>query len=118
MAQVDDAKRRIVEEIERTRGDLSGATEIVRERLNFSRRFAVAWEKYSWTWMTVAALAGWVLSRLPARKKKIYIEQSGKRARTGKSFSGAVAGKLWSLVWSVARPLVTAYLTRKISQKM
>jgi hypothetical protein len=116
MAQVNDAKRRVIEEIARARSELSGVTSAVKEQLNFPRRFTVVWRKYSWTWMGLAALAGWILSRLPSRKKKVYI-QAGKRVRRGKGFVDTVVGQLWSLSWSVTKPALTAYLTRKMSQK-
>ncbi|MBV8814750.1 MAG: hypothetical protein JO271_09680 [Verrucomicrobia bacterium] len=116
MAQVNDAKRRVIEEIAKTRTELSGATSVVKEQLNFPQRFTVVLRKYSWTWMGLAAVAGWILSRLPSRKKKIYI-QAGKRVRRGKGFASTVAGQLWSLAWSLTKPAITAYLTKKMSQK-
>lgn len=116
MAQVNDAKRRVIEEIAKIRIELSGATSVVKEQLDFSRRFTVVLRQYSWTWMGLAAVVGWILSRLPSRKKKIYI-QAGKRVRRGKGFLDTFVGHLWSLAWSVTKPALTAYLTKKMSQK-
>ena len=120
MAAVNDEKRRIIEELNRTRGDLAGASVELRARLNFKRRLSVAWQKNHWVWLSFVTLFGWILSRLPRRTKKIYLEKGkgGARIRpAGKSFAGTLAGQLWSVAWSVAKPAVIAYLTRKMTKK-
>ena len=118
MAPVDDPKRRIIEELERTRGDLAGATVELRGQLNFQRRFSIVWQQHRWAWLSVAALFGWVLSRLPRRTKKIYLEKGGARVRPPrKTVAGNIAGQLWSVAWSVAKPMVVAYLTKRMTKK-
>jgi hypothetical protein len=117
MAPVNDEKRRIVEEIEKARGDLGGASVNLRGQLNFQRRFSVAWQKNRWVWLSFIACFGWVLSCLPRRTKKIYLDKAGKRVRPpGKSFGSTIVGQLWSVAWSVAKPAVIAYLTRKMTK--
>jgi hypothetical protein len=118
MAPVNDEKRRIIEELEKTRGDLAGASAGLQGQLNFQRRFSVVWQKNRWVWLSFMALFGWVLSRLPRRTKKIYLDKAGARVRPpGKSFVSTLAGQLWSVAWSVAKPAVIAYLTRKMAKK-
>jgi len=120
MASVNDAKRRIVEELEKTRGDLAGASAVLREQLNFHRRFSITWQKHRWVWLTVVAMFGWILSRLPRRTKKIYLEKGkgGARVRPpGKSLSGTIAAQLWLVAWSVAKPVLTAYLAKKMAKE-
>jgi hypothetical protein len=65
--------------------------------------------------MSLAAIFGWILSRLPARKKKIYVQtaNSEKWKRPG----GGFMGQIWKGVWSISKPLVMAYLTKKIAEK-
>jgi hypothetical protein len=117
MASVNDEKRRIIEELERTRGDLAGASVGLRSQLNFQRRLSVAWQKNRWVWLSFFALFGWVLSRLPRRTKKIYLDKAGSRVRPpGKSLLSTIAGQLWSVAWSVAKPALTAYLARKMAK--
>jgi hypothetical protein len=118
MASVHDEKRRIVEEIERARGDLGGASLTLGGQLNFQRRFSVAWEKNRWVWLSFMAFFGCVLSRLPRRTKKIYLDKAGSRVRPpDKSFVTIIAGQLWSVAWSVAKPAVIAFLTKKMTKK-
>jgi hypothetical protein len=119
MAPVNDEKRRIIEELERTRGDLAGASVDLRGRLDFQQRLSVVWQKNRWVWLSFVALFGWVLSRLPRRTKKIYLQKGKGWARVrppGKSFASTLAGQLWSVAWSVGKPAVIAYLARKISK--
>jgi hypothetical protein len=121
MASDNDAKHRIIEELEKIRGDLAGTSAELRVQLNLQRRFSVAWQKYRWAWLSFVALFGWVLSRLPRRTKKIYIEKGKGGARVpppGKSFSRTVAGQLWSVAWSIAKPALVAYLTKKMAKKV
>ena len=116
MASVDDTKRRIVEDLEQIRGDLSGASVELGGQLNFQRRFSIVWQKQRWIWLTSVALFGWVLSRLPRRTKKIYIEKGKGGARVpppGKGF----AGQLWSVAWAVAKPALIAYLTKRMAKR-
>ena len=118
MAPVNDEKRRIIEELEKTRGDLADASTGLRGQLNFQHRLSVTWQKNRWIWLSFMALFGWVLSRLPRRTKKIYLDKSGARVRPpGKSFGSTLAGQLWSVAWTVAKPALIAYLTRKMGKK-
>jgi hypothetical protein len=118
MAPVNYEKRRIIEELERTRGDLAGASAGLQVQLNFQHRLSVAWQKNRWVWLSFMTLFGWVLSRLPRRTKKIYIDKGGARVRPpGKSFAGTIAGQLWSVAWTVTKPALVAYLTRKLGKK-
>jgi hypothetical protein len=118
MAPVNDEKRRIIEELERTRGDLAGASAGLQGQLNFQRRFSVVWQKNRWAWLSFVAMFGWVLSRLPRRTKKIYLDKGGARVRrAGKSFAGTLAGQIWSVAWTITKPALIAYLTRKMAKK-
>jgi len=65
--------------------------------------------------MSVAAIFGWLLSRLPARKKKIYIHTAGSENR--RNYRQGFMAQTWKAVWSIAQPLVVAYLTKRIAAK-
>ena len=64
--------------------------------------------------MSSAAVVGWLLSRLPARKKKVYAQAktNGHVAKT--SSSNGLLLAVSKGAWSVAKPLLTAYLTHKL----
>jgi hypothetical protein len=65
--------------------------------------------------MIFALMAGWILSRLPARKQKIYYsldrEQAKVRGTKKKS-------KLWKMVWNASKPVIAAYLAKELAQKV
>jgi hypothetical protein len=69
--------------------------------------------------MSLAAIVGWLLARLPFRKKKIYLEagsrrplKEGKKAERKRDWGWMI----WDGAWSIAKPLLTAYLGRKLAQ--
>jgi hypothetical protein len=65
--------------------------------------------------MSLAAIAGWLLSRLPARKKKVYVRTKGDERILKQSFNNGLLLAIGKGAWSVARPLLTAYLTHKVA---
>ena len=102
------------------RGRLATETHLVAEKLNVSRHLATSLHKHSFRWAGAAALLGWVLSRLPARKQRIYLE-TGKdgevrRKRTKEvGLAAAVMAVAWKGIWSIAKPMLTAYLSSRIA---
>jgi hypothetical protein len=116
MVEPKDEKQRIVLELARTRNHLAEQSLLVRRNLDISRHMSDSMREHSWGWMSVAAIFGWILSRLPARKKKVYI-QSRDRQKPGKKWGGGLLKLVWDGAWSIAKPLLTAYLTKKIAQK-
>lgn len=61
-------------------------------------------------WLFGAALTGWVVSRLPARSKKRALPTAKGAVARGGLFLGLI-----KLIFFVAKPLVTALLTRKLA---
>ena len=119
MARPDENRQRLVDQLGEGRERLAGLSLIVREKLNVQRQLTNTFHRYSWGWISLAAILGWILSRLPARKKKIYIQPGNHRTATKLSARlGLDLGlKIWGALWSVARPILTAYLTRKFKAK-
>ncbi len=115
MADSQDERKRIIAELARRRIELSDESLLVRRNLDVERRLSESVKQHSWAWMSVAAVFGWILSRLPARKKKVYIEapNSGKKVRYREGFLSTA----WKAAWSIGKPLLTAYLTKKIAER-
>src|SRR5690349_15797804 len=114
MAEPQDEKQRIVLELSRTRSQLAEQSLLVRRNLDVSQHLANSVREHSWAWMSVAAIFGWILSRLPARKKKVYIESTNsQKQKRGGGFPRLV----WNGVWSIIKPLLAAFLTKKIAEK-
>lgn len=117
MARPDENRRRLVDQLARSRQRLADHSLTVRSKLNVQRQLTETFHRYSWGWMSLAAILGWILSRLPARKKKIYIPAGNTRAATKLTGGLDLGLKIWGAFWSVARPILTAYLTRKFKLK-
>ena len=115
MADPQDERKRIAEELARMRVSLTDQTLLLRRKLDVGQHMSNSLRKHSWGWISIAAIFGWILSRLPARKKKVYIHASNSEKRTRKS-DGLIT-HMWKGIWSIARPVLTAYLTMKIRQK-
>jgi len=114
MADPQDERKRIAAELGRMRVELSNQSLLVRRDLDVGRRMSESLRRHSWGWMSVAAIFGWLLSRLPARKKKIYVAaNSDKKVNYHEGFMVQV----WKGIWSIAKPIVVAYATKKIAEK-
>jgi hypothetical protein len=62
--------------------------------------------------MIVAAIIGWILSRLPARKQKIYIRSSDPIKSEKRPGGGGLLRPLWNEGWAITKPPLAAYLTK------
>jgi hypothetical protein len=116
MAESQNERKRIAEELARTRVALTDQALLVRRNLDVGRRMSTSVREHTWGWITFAAILGWILSRLPARKKKIYIHATDSEKRTRRD--GGSLMQIWNGIWSIARPVLTAYLTKKIGQQI
>jgi hypothetical protein len=113
MAEPQNEKERIADKIARVRNELSDQSLLVRRNLDVGRHMSDSLRRHSWGWISLAAIFGWLLSRLPARKKKIYIDTSN--SQKAKNRGLGLSGHLWKATWSLAKPLITAYLTSRIA---
>ncbi len=120
MAKDEDAKRRIISELAEARLGLAQTAAIVKDHLDIPARVSASFRRYSWSWVSLAAIVGWVLARLPFRRKKIYLEAGSRRRLKGEKKQPErkrdLAWMIWDGVWSLAKPLLTAYLGRKLAQ--
>ena len=116
MADSQDERKRITAELARKRVELGEQSLLLRRDLDVGRRMSDSFRKHSWGWMSVAAIFGWILSRLPARKKKIYISYCGLRQKEERPEKVSWF-RSWKGLWSIVKPLVVAYITKKIAEK-
>jgi len=125
----DDRKARLIAELERSRAGLARDMRGVRHHLDVGAHLKRAILRQKTAWLAGAAVTGWLVTRLPGRKKKAKAAETAAatEARQAKSFfarfmpqpkqterSGwllAVLGLLGTLV----KPMLTSYLTQKVS---
>jgi len=68
-------------------------------------------------WMAGAASFGWLLSRIPARKKRIYIDNVGQKKIRRGFFAALILG-LIKIVADVAKPTIIAFASKKIADSL
>src|SRR5205823_5598421 len=117
MADSHDNKRQITEALFSTRAELTRLSLLLRRDLDIRRWILESRKKHVRAWMVVAAIFGWILSRLPAKKKKIYVHSAGAHHPREKQRSAGLSGFLRKSAWSVAKPLLVACLTKIIAEK-
>jgi hypothetical protein len=117
MVQSENEKKRLIEQLAKIRVELNNHAANVREDLNVNRRISASIRKHPWSWLSIAAILGWLLSRLPARKKKIYIHTSSTSGKLPKKRgdNSGLALHAWKAMWLITKPLLTAYLAKKLA---
>jgi len=112
-----DRKAELISELAWSRAELARNLHDARNDLDLVAHLKHSVVQRKTAWITGAAVAGWILSRLPGRKKKqpapkaLHVESSRRNAeRTGILL--AILGALFNLF----RPLLTALATRKINE--
>ena len=101
-------KRAIVAELAAARARLSATGEALRRSLDVPARAKESFKRHRPTWLSGAAIVGFVLSKLPSRKRTVFVERA-----TGKVLSAA--GKLGALfsaakfAISFAGPLISEF---------
>lgn len=87
----------------KSRTQLSNATEHLEHAANISQRVQTSIRGNLTTWLGSAALIGLVLAKLPARKKKVYI--NAKTGKTTSKKSGLLVAGL-GIAFQMARPFL------------
>jgi hypothetical protein len=72
-------------------------------------------KNHPWEWASCAAIAGWILSRIPARKKRAYIDSSTQKPFKRRD-KGSI-GKVWGEVWQFSKPMIAAYLAKLLAEQ-
>lgn len=116
MAQNPQLSRKIElqAKLERARADLSRDFRGLRSDLDVPTKMRHAFVHHTTAWMTGAAIFGWVLSRLPARKKTVSTQNGDKTVLKDQLRAGLVTALL-KFGTSLVKPALTAYATRKLS---
>jgi hypothetical protein len=82
---------------------------------NMKRNILELIKDHPWQWASCAAIFGYILSRLHASKKRIYIDGST-RGMTSNPGYGRL-GKLWMEAWKISKPLIATYIAEVIADQ-
>jgi hypothetical protein len=117
MAGTHDKKRQIRAALAEVRIQLQTHLLLLRRNLNVGHYILESIRNHPWEWVSGAAIFGWLLSRVPARKKRIYIYSYSSSQEQVKSHGKGPLGKLWKEAWKISKPLMAAYLAKKLVEK-
>ena len=115
MVETRHTEQRLREELAGTRAHLRDRLLLLRRDLDIGRHVVRSTEDHPLEWITIAFMVGWLLSRLPARKEKIYYSLDREQ---GKVRSNKKKNTLWKMAWNTSKPVIAAYLAKKLAQKV
>jgi len=111
MVEPYDRKAQLVAELEQSRQRMGREFQQIRGGLNVTSHLRTAFFRQKTVWITGALLGGWLLTRLPARKKKAAPVKIVE-ARESRSAVWAILGLLATLL----KPAVTSILSEKLAE--
>ena len=116
MAEDHQDKRTITAALSAERAELRTLSLLLRRNLDIRRYLLESRRRHLWGWMSAAAILGWILSRLPPRKHKIYLQPADLEKFHRKQAGGGLLRPAWEGTWSMTKPFVAAYLAKKIAE--
>jgi hypothetical protein len=114
MVEAPAAKRHLSEGLPNSRTQLRDAFLLLRQELDLRGYLVASIRSQTFEWIITAFIAGWLLSRLPARKKKIYYSLDEREA---KAPANKTRRKLWRMVWDTSKPIIAAYVAKGLTEK-
>ena len=110
-ARLEEDRRGMAQAVSELKNDYD-----IPQRLNASLR------QHPWAWILGAALIGWLLSRLPTRRREVYIfkrDSEDKNPRKVRIVSTRGSkSDIGKDVWSFTQPILSTYLARKLHKRI
>ena len=111
-----DDKAELIAQLDRARAQFSKSFDGLRRDADLGAHLKHSFTTHKTAWIGSAGIAGWILSRLPARKKKVIVtRESGDQ----KVKQLAEAGLLFSILktlFTLFRPMIMSFATKKIAE--
>ncbi len=115
----EDYKAAIIARLERSRRGISRNVDGLRHDLDVRAQIKSSVIHQKTLWLSGAAVAGWLLSGWPRRRKALPAPAPSKR-KSQKVDSGRGGGGLmlafFGLLGSILKPAITSFLTRKLKE--
>ncbi len=115
MAEAHHKKQQITAALTDVRIQVQNVAGHLRRALNMKQNFPESIKNHPWEWASGAAICGWSLSRVHARKKRISAYRSSQKPIKARD-SGPL-GKLRRGFWKLSKPIVAAYLAKLLAEK-
>jgi hypothetical protein len=110
MAETHHKKQQVTAALTTLRMQVQNEVSLLRRKLDMKHHVLESIKNHPWEWASCAAIVGWLVSRIPSRKKSIYIDSFSQKPV--KRRDKGPFGKLWREAWQFSKPMIAAYLAR------
>jgi hypothetical protein len=122
MADPVENKDSLTERLEEDREKMAIQVSELKEDYNLPHRWRLSVQKFPWPWIIGAVLTGFLLSRLPARRKEVYLWsepfQRGPLREAPPPTSEKDGAGAKSKVWSIVKPIISTYIGRELYRRL
>jgi hypothetical protein len=122
MADSIEDKGFLTERLEEDRQRMAIQVSRLKKEYNLANRLRASVQKHPQPWIMGALLTGFLLSRLPARRKEVYLWSDPLQRKPPKEVCPTDQDKDdWSLtnkLWSLAKPLISTYIGRELYNRV
>jgi hypothetical protein len=114
MPETHHKKQQITAALTALRIQVQNEVSLLRRKLDMKHHVLESIKNHPWEWASFAAIVGWLVSRIPARKKRIYIDSFSQKPV--KRRDKGTLGKLWREAWQFSKPMIAAYLAKLLME--
>jgi hypothetical protein len=121
MAEPLEDKGFLSERLEEDRQKMAVQVSELKEDYNVARRLRASVQKYPWPWIVGAVLTGFLFSRPPARRKKIYLWSDPFQRRSPREVQasdGKDQARAMNRLWSIVKPIISTYIGREVYKRV
>jgi hypothetical protein len=87
---------------------------LLSRKLDMNHHVLESIKNHPWERASCAAIVGWLVSRIPSRKKQIYIDSFSQKPV--KRRDKGLLGKLWREAWQFSKPMIAAYFAKLLME--
>jgi hypothetical protein len=122
MANPGEGKDSLAERLEEDRQKMAIRVGELKEDYNVSHRWRASVQKFPWPWVIGAVITGFLLSRLPARRKEVYLWSDSFQPQSLREIHELALKKNGShatnKIWSFAKPVIGSLIGRELYQRL
>jgi hypothetical protein len=112
----------LTERLEEDRQKMAIQVSELKKDYNVPRRLRASVQKYPWPWIMGAVLTGFLLSRLPARRKEVYLWADPLQQKPPWEVHPPPANKdqprAVNNLWSFIKPIISTHIGREVYERM
>jgi type IV secretory pathway component VirB8 len=113
MAENSESTNELTGDIARSRLRVASELRGLRYELDFPARFRRSFRKQTGSWISAAAAVGALIALAPMRKKKVYVDATGRRKGDKKLMQTGLAMAAIKLAGNLARPVVMEFVKNR-----